>query len=74
VDLPEHTAARPLWECRWCGRAWPCEPARDRMLIEMDQVSLAIFMWLNLEEAAADMPREPASELFERFVHWTLPT
>ncbi len=37
----------------------------------MDQVTLAIFMWLNLEEAAGDMSDLPASELFERFIHWT---
>ena len=34
-------------------------------------MTLAIYMWLNLEEAALDMPRGPVSELFERFIHWT---
>ena len=72
-DIEEHAAARPSWECRSCGKGWPCDPARERLALEMDRVSLAVFMWLNLEEAAGDMPLQPASELYERFIDWTNP-
>ena len=37
----------------------------------MDRVTLAVYMWVNLEEAVHDMPPGPVSELFERFIHWT---
>jgi hypothetical protein len=67
----DHTAERPSWECRACGKPWPCDPAREALVIEMDRVALAIYMWLNLKEAVLDMPRGPASELFERFIRWT---
>ena len=71
VDGNEHAAERPSWDCRACGKPWPCDPAREAMLSEMNRVSLAIFMWINLEEAAGDLPACPASELFDRFLNWT---
>jgi hypothetical protein len=76
VDTAEHTAERPSWDCRRCGNAWPCDPARELMIIEMDRVSLAVFMWVNLEEAIGDLPPCPSPELFDRFIGWThrLPT
>jgi hypothetical protein len=68
---PEHSAERPSWDCRICGRPWPCDPAREAMVAEMDRVSLAIFMWINLEDAVGDLPSAPAMELFDRFIGWT---
>jgi hypothetical protein len=56
VDTAEHTAKRPSWDCRRCGHVWPCDSARERMIIEMDRVSLAVFTWINLEEAIGDLP------------------
>jgi hypothetical protein len=71
MSAAEHTADRPSWDCRSCGTAWPCHQARKGLIIELDRVSLAIFMWVNLEEAAFDLPAEPPSGLFERFIGWT---
>lgn len=67
----EHIAGRPSWDCRRCGRPWPCDAAREALIIEMDQVGLAIYMWVVLEEAAWDMPHGLAPELYERFLSWT---
>jgi hypothetical protein len=67
----EHIAERPSWDCRACDKPWPCDPARERLMLEMDRVPLAIYMWVNLEEAARDMPLGPVAELFERFIKWT---
>jgi len=58
------------------GRRGTAAPAGNpgratRLVIEMDRVALAIYMWVNLEEAALDMPHGPVSELFERFIRWT---
>jgi hypothetical protein len=41
------------------------------MLAEMGRVSLAVFMWINLEEAIGDLPPCPVAELFDRFMGWT---
>jgi hypothetical protein len=67
----EHTAGRPSWDCRACGKPWPCDPARESLLSEMDRSSLAIYMWANLEEAVGNLPGGPPGELFDRFIHWT---
>jgi hypothetical protein len=67
----EHIPSRPSWDCGTCGRPWPCESARRRLSAELGRVDLAVLMWDHLEEAARDMPRTPASELFDRFLRWT---
>lgn len=67
----EHLADRPSWDCRSCGKSWPCDPARESLKAEMDRIQLAIYCWVNLEEAARDMPTVPASEFFDRFLAWT---
>ncbi|WP_230860751.1 hypothetical protein [Actinoplanes aureus] len=68
----EHTWQRPSWHCRACGRAWPCAPARASLTDDgADRVSLAMYMWGNLDRAMTDLPRRPPAELFHRFVGWT---
>ena len=73
MNTPEHIASRPNWSCRQCGLAWPCEQARRSIRAELDDVSLAIFMWVTLEEAAHDMCSAAPAALFERFIAWTGP-
>ncbi|GAA4589962.1 hypothetical protein BJY16_009073 [Actinoplanes octamycinicus] len=70
-DDPEHTWERPSWECRSCGSAWPCEPARAILAAEADRVSLALYMSGHLEQAVVDLPRRPPHEMFDRFLRWT---
>ncbi|MEU4429002.1 hypothetical protein AB0F81_51060 [Actinoplanes sp. NPDC024001] len=70
-ERAEHTPDRPSWQCRACGLPWPCDPARERLTAELGRVDLAVLMWDHLEEAARDMPKTPASELFDRFLRWT---
>jgi hypothetical protein len=71
ADVGDHPPTRPSWDCRACGKSWPCDPARERMICEMDRVALAIYMWLNLEDAVMELPTIPPSELFDRFISWT---
>ncbi len=71
VEADEHVAERPSWDCLSCGKPWPCDPARECLMAEMDRVQLAIYMWANLDEAIPDMPKGLPSELFERFISWT---
>ena len=67
----EHIAERPSWDCRACARPWPCDPAREGLVAELDPVQLAMHAWLNLEEAAQDLPFASADEMFDRFLAWT---
>jgi hypothetical protein len=67
----EHIEARPSWDCRACGKPWPCDPTRDALAAELQPTSLRIHMWLRLEVAAEDLPETPAGEMFDRFLHWT---
>lgn len=67
----EHVADRPSWHCRSCGKPWPCDEARENLTATMDSLSLAMFAWVLLEEAAGDLPRSASGELYERFLRWT---
>lgn len=67
----DHTAARPSWDCRVCGRPWPCEPARERLLGELGATQLRMYTWMMLEAAAGDLQALTAPSLFERFMSWT---
>jgi hypothetical protein len=71
MTTDEHPPQRPAWECRACGKAWPCDPARGLLTSEMDRIALSVYMWLNLEHAVLELPAMPASELFDRFISWT---
>ncbi|MDT4990210.1 MAG: hypothetical protein QOH97_102 [Actinoplanes sp.] len=71
ADADEHTPQRPAWDCGGCGRSWPCDPAREQLIAEMDRINLSVYMWLNLEYAVSEIPAMPASELFDRFISWT---
>ncbi|GIF04308.1 hypothetical protein Asi03nite_18460 [Actinoplanes siamensis] len=66
----EHTEARPSWDCRACGKPWPCDPAREQLATAMTMTELRTAMWIRLEEAALELPPGPATELFERFLRW----
>ncbi|GAA2647655.1 hypothetical protein Adu01nite_10710 [Paractinoplanes durhamensis] len=38
-----HIAERPSWDCRSCGKRWPCDPAREALRSEMGRTQLAIW-------------------------------
>ena len=67
----EHPPHRPTWDCLACGRPWPCDPAREHLKAQMPPLSLAMFAWACLEEAAGDLQAVTPTELFERFLAWT---
>ncbi|MFI1992860.1 hypothetical protein [Actinoplanes sp. NPDC020271] len=71
--VTEHLWERPSWECRSCGRPWPCAPARTVLAAEPDQISLALYMSGHLEQAVVDLPRRPPHEMFDRFLRWIHP-
>jgi hypothetical protein len=71
-DVPvEHTPEKPSWDCRACGRPWPCDPAREAMLIEFSGMPSVLMFYLSSQatDAHGDL-RLPSGELFERFQAW----
>ncbi|MEV4386877.1 hypothetical protein AB0J68_14360 [Micromonospora sp. NPDC049580] len=74
-----HLPMRPLWLCRVCAAAWPCQPARLLLTMEYrrDRVGLSVYMAGLLFEATADLiklnpnPAPSPADLFARFVGWT---
>ncbi|MER7458600.1 flavin reductase [Micromonospora sp. NPDC126480] len=68
--------SRPTWRCRACGIAWPCSPAKLRLLGEYrnDRTALLVYLATCQEEAArqlaglGDVP--PPGCLAERFTGW----
>ncbi|MDI6101510.1 hypothetical protein QLQ12_23100 [Actinoplanes sp. NEAU-A12] len=71
TDAPEHVCERPSWQCRVCGRPWPCEPARASLSDGADRVLLTIYMWGHLDRAMTELPPGPPMEMFDRFLRWT---
>lgn len=68
----EHLEAdRPSWDCKACGKPWPCDPAREQLAASLDRTQLAEYGWARFEEAAGDMPDAPVGEMLDRFVRWT---
>ncbi|MEU4623394.1 hypothetical protein AB0G04_25910 [Actinoplanes sp. NPDC023801] len=69
--MSAHVPHRSSWDCLACAEPWPCDPAREELMTEMDTVRLATYMWEQLEEAVRGLPPTPAVETFERFIKWT---
>jgi hypothetical protein len=68
-----HQVDRTSYQCLCCCKPWPCDPARECLIVTMgdDQAQLAIRMWNELEYAAMGPLRyERVAELVERFVLW----
>ncbi len=69
----EHTPHRPTWDCEACDKAWPCDPARERLIGTLTPTRIAIAMGVEMMGAARDMPTAPPAELYERFLGWVHP-
>jgi hypothetical protein len=76
VKQTEHLSGRPDWDCRSCGRPWPCANAKADLLAEFRKFPsvLRIYMSAQMYEALNDLTShgEPApADLYERFLSWT---
>jgi hypothetical protein len=69
----EHVAARPSWDCRKCGKPWPCTPAKRKLLDTLSPTQLVLQMWVYLEDAAIELQLVDFRETFHRFISWTWP-
>ncbi|MEV6489299.1 hypothetical protein AB0M20_11820 [Actinoplanes sp. NPDC051633] len=68
----EHPPARPGWECRSCGRDWPCDPARERLRNEYADYPTVTALYLSIQQHdyLDDTPNYSLDELYERFFAW----
>ena len=67
----EHQPDPATYNCRGCGKPWPCAPERERLAATMDPIDLGTRMWTELEQAAEVLAAEPPGALFDRFMAWT---
>ena len=72
----EHLYQRPSWDCRTCGRPWPCVNAKFDLLAEFLKFPsvLQIYMSAQMYDALHDLTAhgEPVPpDLYERFLSWT---
>ncbi|SBT52075.1 flavin reductase [Micromonospora narathiwatensis] len=75
----EHLPSRPTWRCQDCGIAWPCSPAKLRLLGEYrnDRAALTIYLAVLQAEAAeqfAELKSDVSpARLRDRFLGWASP-
>ncbi|MFG2104005.1 flavin reductase [Micromonospora echinaurantiaca] len=75
----DHAPTRPTWRCAACGIAWPCSPAKLRLLGEYrhDRAALTVYLATLQAEAAehlAALDQGPLPvDLTDRFVSWARP-
>jgi hypothetical protein len=66
-----HQPDPATYDCLSCEKPWPCDPAREYLLLSTpDLVQLNVRLWLELETAAGVLGHEPPAVLFERFLKW----
>ncbi|TCB97994.1 flavin reductase [Micromonospora zingiberis] len=72
AHLRDHVPSRPTWRCRACGAAWPCSPAKLRLLAEHrgNLPGLMVYLARLYEEAGVHLGDIPATSLHSRFIGW----
>lgn len=68
-----HQVRFPTWLCSYDGHAWPCEPARGDLLLDLGWIKLSIYCAVMMERATKDLPSSTPKELWQRFIEWTEP-
>ncbi|WP_341715751.1 flavin reductase [Micromonospora sp. FIMYZ51] len=72
----EHVASRPTWRCQACGIAWPCSPAKLRLLADYhgNKPGLMVYLVALREEAAEQLAElnggTHQTDLHRRFTDW----
>jgi hypothetical protein len=71
----EHLHKRPEWDCRSCGRPWPCAAARAALSAEFRVYPsvLRIYMSAQMYDALRDMTTNgqlAPPDLYDRFLSW----
>lgn len=72
----EHLPERPSWDCRSCGKPWPCERVREALAAEYSThpLSLNLYLASQLSRAIDDLAKSPGwdipPDLYDRFMGW----
>jgi hypothetical protein len=68
----EHVPERPSWDCRRCGKDWPCDPARDELRREYAEYPTVTAFYLSSQQHdyLDDTPDFSMDELYDRFFGW----
>jgi len=75
TEHAEHLNHRPSWDCRVCGKPWPCAIAKTDLLAEFRHFPsvLTIYMSAQMYDALGDLTSHGQSappDLYERFLSW----
>lgn len=74
VHLRDHVPSRPTWRCRGCGAAWPCSPAKLRLLAEYrgNVPGLMVHLVTLREQAAEELAdlNAHSTGLHQWFTDW----
>ena len=75
----EHLHDRPGWDCRVCGKPWPCANAKADLLAEFRLFPsvLTIYMSGQMYDALGDLTAHGQStppDLYDRFLGWAKPS
>src|SRR5687768_7285637 len=76
ASMTPHRAARPGWNCRACGLAWPCPRAKQDLVAEFEgRLAFVIFYMtgqlLRYEADLAERDERPDPlDLHPRFINW----
>ena len=68
---PQHEPDQDTYDCRACGRPWPCRPAQLHMIATMSPTTLRINQWTILEQAVPVLVGITVKQAWDRFLGWT---
>lgn len=66
-----HVPRRPSWTCQFCGRQWPCPPAKAKLTREYEGAGTQLLIYLggHLAGALVEIDDAPAA-VYQRIVGW----
>jgi hypothetical protein len=61
IPRTEHVAARPAWDCRACGRTWPCATAKVELAEQYRgyPTALTVYLASTMVEVIEDLAAGP---------------
>jgi hypothetical protein len=68
-----HQPVRPGWSCGRCSEPWPCDQARQDLVMDLGWKRVPIYLAVMMEHAAGDLNDARPNQLWERFIEWTYP-
>lgn len=71
--MSAHRVARPAWRCAIDGTDWPCAPAKQQLIEGCDDPAAVVTLLCALmSRAADDLGVADPTDLYDRFVAWTI--